>query len=629
MGVINNFSNSHFENQKNFTDYINIYLSGLIDKLKDEPSISSKEKQCLEKAILIFETKEKFETSDSTRNKLDQLKILIDKKSRSLNFTKLAFAKTFDLIELIPIEEKDKITCQANLLLNAFNELISGLNQDHQIDFQLVETLKSLKKQAEQFRHHPKCPEMAKKALKEVIITYQTLVESVDVLKILQEISRQIRQQDKFHVFASSFNRFKSFLIYMMSLRGQLEDVETLAKEYRYKQENWQKKWKTIRQAMWTASLEADVFFKEGKKITFLTGSKSSSLPLILMIPKLATLLSSRPALIPTGQLLDHNIVPLSGELTWGIQHESGINRHHLSGMELSGLDVCLGYARKEGFAFNPSEDLELIFKQTIDNYSLIQLKLRLLRLLLTGQKANQYEAIKIHLAKLKQAFSVFKLSLNENWKEQANIVGQVCDEPRLLLNANQTVKRGQIVVIQVKIGCCSSQWLHGMVLKQESKDKYRILTDLTMGTSFVCSSDEIYLVPESNLKKYFGVLSLEKQHLIEKKMQSLDEQVAHIEHLFDSVKPISFTNEDWKLIHSPFPIVWASVTMKNTEKHVSSMIKNEKCFEGIAILGHDVQFVFTDRDHVKQLESIVSKYDVRVLSFEAAYYILGKSLDI
>lgn len=53
--------------------------------------------------------------------------------------------------------------------------------------------------------------------------------------------------------------------------------------------------------------------------------------------------------------------------------------------------------------------------------------------------------------------------------------------------------------------------------------------------------------------------------------------------------------------------------------------VHGEHIIKGKAVLGDDIQLVFTNRENVDTLQSLVKDQGVKVLSFEAAYYILGR----
>ena len=105
--------------------------------------------------------------------------------------------------------------------------------------------------------------------------------------------------------------------------------------------QEWKTKWRGIQKTLLEGAQRAkpllqDPFFK-GKKITWLSGTTSASLVPILRMPVSEI---GGPALIPTGQLLRYGIVPLAGELTWGI-HLRGFNLDRLSGVGSSHIAVA------------------------------------------------------------------------------------------------------------------------------------------------------------------------------------------------------------------------------------------------------------------------------------------------
>ena len=69
------------------------------------------------------------------------------------------------------------------------------------------------------------------------------------------------------------------------------------------------------------------------------------------------------PSLVPTGQLLQHDIVPFSGELAAGVMFKNGFNRKSLSGVGLSQLPGAEQYAQDPGFACNLVEEKKIAFE--------------------------------------------------------------------------------------------------------------------------------------------------------------------------------------------------------------------------------------------------------------------------
>lgn len=161
-------------------------------------------------------------------------------------------------------------------------------------------------------------------------------------------------------------------------------------------------------------------FLKKNKKITFITGSNSSTIPTILQVPERHSALVKKPALIPTGLLLKHNIIPFNaGELGSGINN-NGVNQTKLSGMEFGGLETCIWYASTQGInnldANDPLKPIRKICQKKEDLYffEIFNLRLAALRLLLLGVKNEMCNEAKTWITNLQNVQSIYRSEIQE-----------------------------------------------------------------------------------------------------------------------------------------------------------------------------------------------------------------------
>lgn len=500
---------------------------------------------------------------------------------------------------------------------------------DNKLDFATVQKLKEAKKQAKVILQDNLISKDTRQAMEGVITQYDKIVESNEVLSILRSISKEIRKPvfvesnlGRFYTSEYVNHFFRLFNIH--DKRSANEIINDLAETYKTDKQAWTEKWMHIRQKIWDASLEAQVVLKQDHTITFITGSNSSSIPVILKVAELAPALSTTPALIPTGQLVQHNIVPLSGELHQGIS-DFGINQRSLSGMEFNGLDVCVAYASNTKFKFNIDNELDFIKRLNHSNIvkevdsPLPRLRIAVLRLLLMGADPNLF---KQHIIDLKNQAQIF--STSPYWEKYAPLIGTKCKE--LGKTIDYDLQRGQVVAI-LKEG--SDQPVYGMI-EELDEDMYTVIITKEGDRDYVVK-DVPKIMEDSILNEETSKaipLSADEQAVLRSKIKSVREKLEDILKLFDTVKPFNFNPSELQLIKEPFPIVWASFSSsldKTPLDIFGQEVKGEQLVKGQVALGTDIQLVFTHRDNVDQLQSLLKDHGVQVLSFEAAFFILGK----
>jgi hypothetical protein len=403
-------------------------------------------------------------------------------------------------------------------------------------------------------------------------------------------------------------------------LRVDSSVLRQLGTSYQNDKEAWKEKWTHIRKKIWSMAAESKPFLDKKKHITFVTGSKSSSIPLILKTAQLVPTISTQPALIPTGLLMQHHVTPLSGELSGGIL-ENGINQTGLSGMNFSGLNVCIRYAAQPSYQFNPNQELDIINDATVDSSSsnISRLHIAVLRLLLMGAKQEMYEKIKGQIKILIQQVAGRSSPLMENWAKGAPLIGTVCQAEAKMPEGE--LQRGQIVGVH-RSGSLS--YKYGMIAEKNKQGLYRVIVEKD-GISKWVDPRSMILVPNDVMTaeaKNVPPLTKDETMILERKVKDLKGKLEEILQLFDTIKPLNFTEEELDFIQHPFPIVWASTSDSLKVERVHQGIPDEHVVKGKAVLGKDIQVVFTPHSYVDKLKAVLKDQDVEVLSFDAAYFI-------
>lgn len=179
------------------------------------------------------------------------------------------------------------------------------------------------------------------------------------------------------------------------------------------------------------ASREACSFLLSNKKILWITGSRSQAL--IGIHQATQKLFSTAAALIPTGTLLAHNIVPLAGELHQGIG-KKGMNQKYLSGVIFSSFESAESYADVKGkriMQFNKNNEFECITKIVNEKWAyystpdfVARLKIAALRLLQYGNlSADEKSDAKFLVEKIKCKYQQSEFMEEEDMGEINNIL--------------------------------------------------------------------------------------------------------------------------------------------------------------------------------------------------------------
>ncbi len=571
-------------------------------------------------AFRYIEKLEKKTVSPSSDKKEEIKNFSANLDQKELNIPKST--KGFSVLSAITNEKNHSIKHQANELVNIFNEVVNKYIKEG-LSFEDLQRLKEAKKQAKELSKNLTASKSTKKAMNQLIKQYDQIVESIEVLSLLRKISQELRGNGSGNLPARPLvTRFTKLINDDVTIRHD-DAINDLVKAYKSDKKKWKENWTAIRKKIWNVSIESQSFITQGKKFTFITGSKSTSIPSILKIPILAPMLSDKPALVPTGKLLLHNIVPLAGELFMGIT-EQGINQIALSGMKFAGLDTCVAYATAKSFQFNADTELENIYntKKLVTIFSLPTLRIALLRLLLMGEKKEEYPNIKDHIQKLILLENVNK-PIKENWPHDASLIGLPCKIKGTKPKEGE-LSRGQVVAVPRSNSPVPK---YGIIAEIYPSGDYRVIVEKD-GTKKTIDPEHITVIDEKTLSqeaKNQEPLTQQDQLTMQKRLKNNKEQLEEILELFDTVKPFEHSQDELDLLNNPFPVVWASVSLESSSLSRSA-ITGEQFFKGHAALGDDIQYVFTNRENINHLQTILKEHNVQVMSFEAAYYIFRRN---
>jgi hypothetical protein len=144
--------------------------------------------------------------------------------------------------------------------------------------------------------------------------------------------------------------------------------------------------WKRIQEVVQKGQRQVQELNGQDRIPTFVTGSGSAALIGIDEVARTA-LSQYRHALVPSGQLLEAGIVPLTGKLQNGIQN-NGVNLEHLSGVILERLETAVSFATQY-LSFDLQQSKRAIQTFNPQESSIQHLILHLLRFLKCGGSAD------------------------------------------------------------------------------------------------------------------------------------------------------------------------------------------------------------------------------------------------
>jgi hypothetical protein len=340
------------------------------------------------------------------------------------------------------------------------------------------------------------------------------------------------------------------------------------------------------------------------KKIKWLTGSKSSALPIMFSM-------KAPPALMPISQLLRQNLAPLSGEISWVSTC--------LSGVQWDARELAVTYAKRTHFEFNADVSLtkieEELKKVTPD---IAFARIHLLRLQLTG--SLKQPSIQTRLQKIISVASQekFYLSLNEEWEKFVGCIGkeyQVKNTNAFLRGNDYTLlKRGEIVAVKV-----NSKSSLGMVDDFNSAT-FEVLAIVDIATgSQPFSKTSIFKLSEQeyqDLEKNLPEASDEQKRVVKEILlqQSRKELLQQFQKLVRQEVQVISQEMMTTYVEKPFPIVWGSETLQGSEPRGVAGKPGERNIAEICALGEKIQYAFTEQQHIPTLKKSLGSINVQVL---------------
>lgn len=310
-----------------------------------------------------------------------------DPEQKLTRMENLLIALDHDLQEDISEATNEEFTKRIELQFRCFEEITtlrSSLKQD------------SLSEALEQKRMH--CTQM-----------YKQFIQKIPSFRAAATIKGELPRQIK------SFHDVPYYLrAVKLPLFEDAEELSQLRIQYKHTVQatlpgkerakgNWKKRWGNVQKTLLAGYQRARPLLAQGRQLSWVTGTSTATLVPLLRMQ--AGEIGS-PALIPSGQLINYGIVPLTGELFWGISPR-GINQRALSGCEFPHVMGAKSYAdtmQTQGI-FKCEDELEIIkaYSATIGQSTpfplpLARVQIAIMRLVFAQSQETQgaKEAVKL-----------------------------------------------------------------------------------------------------------------------------------------------------------------------------------------------------------------------------------------
>jgi hypothetical protein len=440
---------------------------------------------------------------------------------------------------------------------------------------------------------------------------FEDFVQATPSLKEIKELKRLLKTgNDNDKAFHTLTNKFPKALLTMSP-----NEIKNLFQERKISQEktaNWKRAWDAvcknifiIAQEWRPVQLDSSLL---SKKITWITGSSTASL-----VPIFKKAIDDKPALIPTGELLEHNIVPLTGELVMGL---AGINAIALSGVGLSAHKGALHYAKAAKLHFAYSKDSEIEFIQkVVDSPQLLsaewtfpRLKIAAIRLGWSGISTQEKQKVIENLKKI-----LVRGKKSDAWKEHGGLLNSRITTKTSSPVGNKDLVPGDIILISrtADKGECYSL---GVVDKVSTQNQQvGVLIDGGTRYKYVERENAYTLSKEDGAalqrnKSQYAEVSSKNIQGVTNKLKTDHEKIEEVITLLENTAVFDMTAEEKKLINMPGAILWGTVT-KQDFLPVRSDIKGEMGLKGKQKLGDDIQVLFVEPERIDEVRAYVKQH--------------------
>lgn len=386
--------------------------------------------------------------------------------------------------------------------------------------------------------------------------------------------------------------------------------------------------WKGICSKIKAGANDAFPFYDLARSIVWVTGTRTASL---VGLDQVAKKHDDARALIPTGSLLDMNIVPLTGELGFGIL-STGVNRKGLSGTEFSNFKLAHEYSCEEKFICDLNKEVVFIESVTHLNVSqtFLRLKASVLRLIHCNAENDLLRKSRKHISEV----ILPKLSKRPTgWENKARLIRTPADEVLKGIVSypvnGSLLPRGTLVKILPTF--YQEHPMIGMIIANR-EGNYTVCINANCYVQSILKNSEIEMYQDTDIEKIADSqkpLTNEEINFISEKMAEPYEHweiVEAIVNLFDQETPLPLSETELSLVNKSFPLIWGSTSKTLKFKKFKNGSPREYIFEGALKLGSDIDVLFTKKNKIPQMQKWLEERglskSIKVMPIRAGFYL-------
>jgi hypothetical protein len=364
-------------------------------------------------------------------------------------------------------------------------------------------------------------------------------------------------------------------------------------------------------------------------EIVWVTGTRSPML--VGMVSAVKKGLCIKPALVPTGQLAAWNIVPMTGELAWGVTANC-VNQAAISGAPFGCCEVAYKYAQNQSFAFNTDTELKFILALEAKSVArwLLRLKIAVLRLIHSGADPSILLQARKHI---EESILPKMRPVPTGWETLARLVGEetknYSTDPAN--NIEHPLPKGTLVGVKRSDKTIRMAQIYSYDPK---KDSYALVVDHE-GTRKDAQIDKIQFYNQETLRlqaqkaPQLGNSAFKMIQSIISDDDEHREDIDSILELFESEKKVQLSEKEKTYLDDSFPLIWGLTesVIENRSLNFSRVHSAvpELSYKGVLELGSEIQVAFTKKSKVEELSQWLREQTVstvRVLSFGAMMYL-------
>ena len=398
----------------------------------------------------------------------------------------------------------------------------------------------------------------------------------------------------------------------------ELKEQGALTPEAIENSENWEQ----VKQKLAKLFAQTAAYVADKPRLRWLHGTRS---PTLIGIDRVARedFSEGRHLLVPTGTLVAHNIVPLTGELCMGIGQNGG-NQQNLSGVRATHVESAARYANSVDFCFNPEYEKKFIedFVEKHAFLGVVRLKIAVLRLLLSPETTREEkEWIKGKLDEILLTAEYSK-EVVSTWKQYAHLLGTP-------FRAEESEEEQQPPLGEaVGVPRSSGPAIWGIIIdKNESAGRFHLLLE----------NGATKWIPFNDCKKPAPTLPHPEIVASQETLSSLEQRInprqvlRELRDLCDSAEPWILSEEEKSYLTDSFPILLGTRKLQKERylRGFRSDVAGERVVRGSVALEEDVTSAFTKKKDLPRLGRWLEQRSLAIypMTISAAYFLAAYGL--